>query len=98
MTQNKTPETKSAEWIEMKSKIKSRFGKLTDDTIEALKGSLEALPNTLRQVYGYGKDQSARELATFKATLEEPVAATEKTLTVASDVPTAPVADATKVA
>ncbi len=59
-------ETNKVEWNETKAKIKSRFGKLTDENIESLKGSIDQLAGKLQHVYGYAKEQADREVANFK--------------------------------
>ena len=67
-------ETTRNDWNEMKGKIKAQFGKLTDESIESLKGNLGLLSEKLQHVYGYAKDKADVEYAGFKAKLH---AATE---------------------
>lgn len=67
-------ETIKSDWTKIKGKIKERFGKLTDESIESLKGNLDLLSAKLQSVYGYAKEQADREYSGFKASLH---AATE---------------------
>lgn len=67
-------ESTSKDWNEMKGKIKARFGKLTDESIESLKDNLGLLSEKLQHVYGYAKEKADAEYAGFKAKLH---AATE---------------------
>lgn len=62
------------DWTEMKSKIKTRWGKFTDESLESLKGNMDQLSGKLQQLYGYAKEQADREYTEFKAGLH---AATE---------------------
>jgi uncharacterized protein YjbJ (UPF0337 family) len=70
-------ETNKSEWSETKEKIRTRFGKLTDESIESVKGNLELLKGKIQSAYGYAKDQAEKEYLSFKASLNEtPHAAT----------------------
>lgn len=48
-------------WTEMKSKIKTRWSKLTDENIESLKGNMEKLKDQLETTYGYSKAFAIKE-------------------------------------
>ena len=74
----------SSDWTEMRAKIKARFGKLTDDSVDSLKGNLDQLASKLQSVYGYAKEQADREFASFKASIH---AATEPVLKVVTPEP-----------
>ncbi len=66
----KPTETIKRDWNEVKGKLKMRFGKLTDESVESLKGNLDLLSSKLQSVYGYAREQADKELAKFKASLE----------------------------
>jgi uncharacterized protein YjbJ (UPF0337 family) len=59
------------DWSEVKTKLKARFGKLTDETIDSLKGNLDTLSSKLQSTYGYAKEQADKEFAGFKESLDE---------------------------
>jgi uncharacterized protein YjbJ (UPF0337 family) len=61
--------TVKGDWEQVKGKIKHRFGRLTDDAIESMKGNLDLLSGKLQSTYGYAKDQADREFESFKATI-----------------------------
>lgn len=65
-----TPTTKG-DWSEIKVLLKARFEKLTDDTIDSLKGNLDQLSGKLQSVYGYAREQADKEFEGFKASLHE---------------------------
>lgn len=62
-------QTVKSNWNDIKGKIKTRFGKLSDETIESVKGNLDLLVSKLQTTYGYAKEQSEKEFAEFKASL-----------------------------
>ena len=49
-------------WKEYKGKIKSQWGKLTDDDIDVVNGRREELEGRLQKNYGYAKDKARSEV------------------------------------
>jgi uncharacterized protein YjbJ (UPF0337 family) len=49
-------------WAEFKGKVRSKWGKLTDDDLENVAGKKDALLGRLQQRYGIKKDAAEREL------------------------------------
>ena len=56
-------------WMEIKEEIKSKWGKLTDDEIEALKWNLDPLVNKIQALYGFTKAHAEWEFKEFKRAL-----------------------------
>ena len=56
-------------WIATKAKIKARFGKLTDDNIDAAKDNLDLLKGKIQSAYGFALDQAEKEYTNFIVTL-----------------------------
>jgi uncharacterized protein YjbJ (UPF0337 family) len=52
-------------WKEFKGKVRQKWGKLTDDDLELVKGKRIELAGRLQQRYGYQKDQAEREIDTW---------------------------------
>ena len=52
-------------WKEMSGKVKTQWGKLTDNDITTISGSYDQLEGKLQQVYGYKKEQANKEIETF---------------------------------
>lgn len=77
---NTTP-TSTNNWTETKSKIKAKFGKLTDANIDLLNGNLEPLSGQLQSTYGYAKEQADKESASFKSSLTEDLTKEKKPTT-----------------
>jgi uncharacterized protein YjbJ (UPF0337 family) len=54
-------------WKQLKGKIKTQWGKLTDDDLTVIDGEREQLLGKLQERYGYTKEQAERELARQQA-------------------------------
>ncbi len=80
---SKTPDAIKDDWTEIKGKIKAKFEKLSDETIDSMKGNLDLLSAKLQSAYGYAREQADKEFQTFKATLHQ---ATEPLKPVLSEV------------
>jgi uncharacterized protein YjbJ (UPF0337 family) len=52
-------------WLQLKGKVRSQWGKLTDDELEQINGDGEQLVGLLQERYGYAKDRAQREVDTF---------------------------------
>ena len=52
-----------ADWDDVKGKVKSKWGKLTDDDIKLIGGKWDQLVGKLRHHYGYDKDHAERNAA-----------------------------------
>jgi uncharacterized protein YjbJ (UPF0337 family) len=52
-------------WKELEGKVKTQWGKLTDNDITTINGSYDQLEGKLQQVYGYKKEQANEEISTF---------------------------------
>lgn len=54
-----------ANWDQMKGKLRSKWGKLTDDDMEVIKGKRDILLGKLRERYAFEKDNAEQELDTW---------------------------------
>ncbi|MBX9805862.1 MAG: CsbD family protein [Alphaproteobacteria bacterium] len=52
-------------WDEIKGKMKKQWGKITDDDLLKVEGSLQELHGILQQKYGYDKDKAEKEVKKF---------------------------------
>ncbi|HEY2370275.1 MAG TPA: CsbD family protein [Polyangiaceae bacterium] len=52
-------------WKELKGKLRSKWGKLTDDDLEHIAGKKDALLGRLQLHYGFAKDEAERQLDSF---------------------------------
>ena len=55
----------SGQWREAKGKLRAKWGKLTDDDLEAINGKKDVLIGRLQQRYGHKKDEAERDVDTF---------------------------------
>jgi uncharacterized protein YjbJ (UPF0337 family) len=49
-------------WNELKGEVKRRWGKLTDEDVELIKGKYTELLGLLQERYGHAKEQAEREI------------------------------------
>ena len=59
-------------WKQFKGKVKSQWGKLTDDDLTTLSGKKDELAGKLQERYGWKKDEAERELDNFANSLNQP--------------------------
>ena len=52
----------SGNWKQFKGKVKEQWGKLTDDDLNVIEGKRDQLVGRIQERYGYGKEQSEKEL------------------------------------
>jgi uncharacterized protein YjbJ (UPF0337 family) len=52
-------------WTLLKGKVKTQWGKLTDDDITKVNGNYEQLQGLLQKNYGYQKEEADTEIKTF---------------------------------
>jgi uncharacterized protein YjbJ (UPF0337 family) len=57
------------QWKQLHGKLKSRWGKLTDDDIEVANGNAEYLVGKLQERYGIAKDEAMKQLRDFNSGL-----------------------------
>lgn len=53
------------DWLNLKGKIKEKWGKLTDDDLKVIEGKRDQLAGKLQERYGYAKEQAQKELDDF---------------------------------
>lgn len=50
-------------WAQLIGKVKTRWGKLTDDDVAVIAGRRQELRGKLQELYGIGKEELEKELA-----------------------------------
>lgn len=56
-------------WKQLSGRIKSRWGKLTDDDLDVVEGHREYLIGKLQERYGLSKEKAESEIKEFEARL-----------------------------
>ena len=56
-------------WKQLHGKLKSRWGKLTDDDVDVANGDAEYLVGKLQERYGMARDEAMRQLRDFNSGL-----------------------------
>lgn len=57
-------------WKEMKGKIRTTWGKLTDDDLEVIAGKKDQLLGKIQERYGLDKDKAEKALDNFTKKLD----------------------------
>lgn len=57
------------QWLQLKGRLKSRWGKLTDDDLTAAEGNAEYLIGKVRERYGIAREEAEKEVRDFGDTL-----------------------------
>ena len=52
-------------WNIAKGKVKEKWGKLTDDDLDVIRGKRDQLIGALQKRYGYAREQAEREADEF---------------------------------
>ena len=55
----------AGEWREAKGKLRAKWGKLTDDDLEAIAGRKDVLVGRLQQRYGRKKEEAEQDVDAF---------------------------------
>ena len=53
------------QWDQLKGRIRTKWGKLTDDDLMIIHGRYDQLLGKLKERYGYAKERAAREIDEF---------------------------------
>lgn len=54
------------QWRQLNGKLKSRWGKLTDDDLQVADGNAEYLAGKLQERYGIAKDEAQKQVREFE--------------------------------
>jgi uncharacterized protein YjbJ (UPF0337 family) len=57
-------------WKQVRGAVRAKWGKLTDDDLEAIGGKRDALLGKLQERYGMAKDRAEAAVDEFVATLD----------------------------
>jgi uncharacterized protein YjbJ (UPF0337 family) len=57
----------AGQWKQVKGKIKSQWGKLTDDEIDQLEGHSDQLAGKIQQHYGLAREEAERQARDFQS-------------------------------
>jgi len=53
------------QWKQIRGKVQQKWGQLTDNELDEIKGRRTELAGVLQKKYGYGKEQAEREVEEF---------------------------------
>ena len=66
-----TKDTIQINWTELKSRLRKRWGKITEADLAQINGNTDELIRLLRKRYGYGKAQAEIEIHQWLAGQDE---------------------------
>jgi uncharacterized protein YjbJ (UPF0337 family) len=58
-------DTIKGQWMQVKGKVKEKWGKLTDNDLDVVAGKKDQLVGMLQKRYGYAKDKAEKEVDEF---------------------------------
>jgi uncharacterized protein YjbJ (UPF0337 family) len=58
-------------WKQIKGKVREKWGKLTDDHVNAIDGRREVLAGKLQEAYGIGKDEAERQISDWQKSMRD---------------------------
>jgi uncharacterized protein YjbJ (UPF0337 family) len=61
--------TIAGNWQQVRGKVRSKWGKLTDDDVELVAGKKDQLVGVLRKRYGYEQERAEREVEDWARTV-----------------------------
>lgn len=56
-------------WMQIKGKVKSRWGKLTDDDLDVVSGNRLEIAGKIQERYGIAKEEAEKDLDDFVSKL-----------------------------
>jgi uncharacterized protein YjbJ (UPF0337 family) len=67
-------------WKQMRGRVKERWGKLTDDDLNAIAGRRDQLEGLIQERYGYARERARREIEDWFRSMESNLAEQIETL------------------
>jgi len=58
-------DTFKGQWNQLKGRVRTQWGKLTDDDMDQIQGNAEILLGKLQERYGRSRDEAQRDLDRF---------------------------------
>lgn len=65
-------------WKQFKGKVKSQWGKLTDDQLDVIAGKRIELAGRIQEAYGVTKDEAERQITQFESLNEDSPRTTDR--------------------
>ena len=64
----------TGQWMQLKGKVREKWGKLTNDDLDEIQGRAQQLVGRVQERYGIARDEAERQVNEWirKTTVEEP--------------------------
>jgi uncharacterized protein YjbJ (UPF0337 family) len=59
----------SGNWTHWRGRVRERWGRLTDDHLDVIRGRREQLTGSIQELYGIGRDEAERQLRNWERSL-----------------------------
>ncbi len=63
-------DTIEGNWKELKGKVKTQWGKLTDDRLDVIDGKRDQLAGEIQQAYGVSREEAEKQVKEFEKASE----------------------------
>ena len=64
-------DTIEGNWKQFKGKVRSKWGKLTDDQLDVVAGKRDQLSGKIQETYGVSKDEAEEQIRQFEQTASD---------------------------
>ena len=61
----------SGKWKQVRGRVKQWWGKMADDDLDYINGSVDALVGKVQEQYGYNREQAEKEVTRFMEQLDQ---------------------------
>lgn len=58
-------------WLQFKGKVKSQWGKLTDDQLDIISGKRDQLAGKIQEAYGITHDEAEKQIKSFEESTKD---------------------------
>ena len=65
-------DTLKGQWLQLKGRVHEKWGKLTNDDLEAIQGRREQLVGRIQERYGVARSEAERQVKDFIGKTNEP--------------------------
>ena len=65
-------DTLKGQWMQLKGKVREKWGKLTNDDLDQIQGRSQQLVGRIQERYGVARDEAERQVKDWMRTTNEP--------------------------
>ena len=65
-------DTLKGQWMQLKGKVREKWGKLTNDDLDQIQGRSQQLVGRIQERYGVARDEAERQVKDWMSATKEP--------------------------